>query len=318
MSVNKNEYNIVSNKIITKAKMQVDLNGLVLNNPITVASGTFGNGREYAEYVDLNNIGAISVKGLTLKEKLGNEGIRIAETPMGMLNSVGLQNQGVEYFIENEIPWLRQFDTKIIANINGSNIEEYCEMARILSEEDVDSLELNISCPNVKNGGLAFGTNPETVKDVVAAVRKVSKKHLIVKLTPNVTDIKEIAKIVEAEGADCISLINTLAGMSIDIFKRKPILMRKMGGYSGPAIKPVALKLVHDVYNSVKIPVLGMGGISNYIDSAEFFLAGASAISIGTANFANPKVTEDILINLDKYLIESGYSDINQLIGDLK
>ncbi|MDN5299889.1 MAG: dihydroorotate dehydrogenase catalytic subunit [Clostridiales bacterium] len=299
-------------------KLGVDLNGLTLHNPITVASGTFGFGREYSEYIDLNQIGAISVKGLTLEPRSGNEGIRIVETSMGMLNSVGLQNPGVHAFIKKEIPFLRQYQTKIIANINGNNIEEYCEMAQILSNEDVDSLELNISCPNVKNGGLAFGTNPEVVKEVVSKVRKHAKKHLIVKLSPNVTDIKAIAKIVEEEGADCIALINTLSGMAIDIYKRKPVLNRISGGLSGPAVKPVALRMVYEVAQTVKIPVLGMGGISNTTDAVEFLLAGATALAIGTANFANPKVTAEILNGIETYMRTYQYDDINQLIGDLR
>lgn len=303
---------------MSSVDMRVDLNGLKLKNPITVASGTFGFGREYADYVDLNDIGAISVKGLTLEPRQGNEGIRIAETPMGMINSVGLQNPGVDRFIKEEIPFLRQFDTKIIANINGNNIDEYCKMAEILSYEDVDSLELNISCPNVKNGGLAFGTNPSVVKEVVSKVRKASKKHLIVKLSPNVTNIKEIAMIAEQEGADCISLINTLSGMVIDINKRRPVLMRGSGGLSGPAIKPVAVRMVYDVYDAVKIPILGMGGISNGTDAIEFFLAGATAIAIGTANFVNPRVTKQILEAIELYLMENKYNSINELIRDLK
>ncbi|MBF4695798.1 dihydroorotate dehydrogenase [Fusibacter ferrireducens] len=302
---------------MSSVNMSVDLNGLKLKNPITVASGTFGFGREYANYVDLNDIGAISVKGLTLEPRQGNEGIRIAETPMGMINSVGLQNPGVEVFIKEEIPFLRQFDTKIIANINGNNIEEYCKMAEILSYEDVDSLELNISCPNVKNGGLAFGTNPSVVKEVVSKVRKASRKHLIVKLSPNVTNIKEIAMIAEQEGADCISLINTLSGMVIDINKRKPVLMRGSGGLSGPAIKPVAVRMVYDVYDAVKIPILGMGGISNSMDAIEFFLAGANAIAIGTANFVNPKITKQVLEGIEVYLAEHKYNSINELVRDL-
>jgi dihydroorotate dehydrogenase (NAD+) catalytic subunit len=299
-------------------EMKTDLNGLVLKNPITVASGTYGFGREYCEYIDLNKLGAISVKGLTLEPREGNEGVRIAETPMGMINSVGLQNPGVHAFIKDEIPFLRQYETKIIANINGNTIEEYCEMAHILSMADVDSIELNISCPNVKNGGLAFGTNPLVVKEVVKQVRAHTKKHLIVKLSPNVTDIKEIAKIVEAEGADCISLINTVSGMAIDIHNRRPFLKRGSGGLSGPAIKPIAIKLVHDVYNTVKIPILGMGGILNSDDAVEFLLAGASAIAIGTGNFVNPNAPLDVLNGLETYLSRYGYSSASELIGDLK
>lgn len=298
--------------------LRVDLNGLILKNPITVASGTFGFGREYDEFIDLNELGAISVKGLTLEERQGNEGIRVVETPMGMLNSVGLQNPGVKTFIKEEIPFLRKYDTKIIANINGNTIEEYCEMAKILSEEDVDSLELNISCPNVKNGGLAFGTNPDVVKEVVSKVRKNAKKHLIVKLSPNVTDIKAIAKIVEEEGADCISLINTLSGMGIDIYKRKPVLNRISGGLSGPAVKPVALRMVYDVAQTVKIPVLGMGGIVSDIDAIEFMLAGATAIAVGTGNFIDPQTTLKIKSGLLAYLDRFEYKDVKSLIGDLR
>lgn len=295
----------------------VDLNGLTLKNPITVASGTFGFGREYADYIDLNNIGGISVKGLTLEPREGNEGRRIVETPMGMINSVGLQNPGVHAFIKEEIPFLRQFDTKIIANINGNTIEEYCEMARILDSEDVDSLELNISCPNVKNGGLAFGTNPAVVQEVVKRVRKSTSKHLMVKLSPNVTDIKEIARIAEGEGADCLSLINTLTGMAIDIHSRKTFLKRGSGGLSGPAVKPVALKLVHDVYQAVKIPVLGMGGIQNATDALEFIIGGATAIAIGTANFYNPNATLEVLRGIEAYMDNYDISDIQSLIGSV-
>lgn len=301
-----------------KRDFQVDLNGLVLKNPVTVASGTYGFGREYADYIDLNKLGAISVKGLTLEPREGNEGRRIAETPMGMINSVGLQNPGVHYFIENEIPFLRAYDLKIIANINGNTVEEYVEMAEILSDADVDSIELNISCPNVKNGGLAFGTNPIMVKEVVRKVRAKSKKHLIVKLSPNVTDIKEIARVVEGEGADCISLINTVTGMVIDIHQRKTVLKRGSGGLSGPAIKPIAIKLVNDVYQTVKIPILGMGGIMTYEDAVEFMLAGATAIAVGTGNFVNPKAPIDILAGIEKYMDKMGYSAVRSITGDLK
>ncbi len=297
--------------------LSVDLNGLILKHPITVASGTYGFGREYAEYIDLNALSAISVKGLTLERREGNEGRRMVETTMGMLNSVGLQNPGVHAFIKDEIPFLRQFDLKIIANINGNTIEEYCEMANILSHEDVDSIELNISCPNVKNGGLAFGTNPKTVREIVKAVRKESKKHLIVKLSPNVTDIKEIARTAEDEGADCLSLINTVSGMAIDIHSRKPYLHRKSGGLSGPAIKPIAIKLVHDVYQSVKIPILGMGGIATYEDVAEFMLAGAHAIAIGTSNFVNPNTPVECLEGLKDYMSCYKMKDLSKLVGKM-
>jgi dihydroorotate dehydrogenase (NAD+) catalytic subunit len=301
-----------------KRDLCVNLNGLALKNPVTVASGTYGFGREYAEYIDLNHLGAISVKGLTLEPREGNEGRRIAETPMGMLNSVGLQNPGVHYFVDNEIPFLRQFGLKIIANINGNTIEDYCLMAEILSSADVDSIELNISCPNVKNGGLAFGTNPQVVKEVVSRVRAKTQKHLIVKLSPNVTDIKEIAKIVEAEGADCIAMINTVSGMAIDIYQRRTVLKRGSGGLSGPAIKPIAVKLINDVYQAVKIPILGMGGIMSGEDAAEFLLAGATAVAIGTGNFVNPNAPVDVLSGLEVYMEKMGYRAISEITGDLK
>lgn len=301
---------------MSNPNLSVDLNGLVLHNPITVASGTFGFGREYGEYVDLNNIGGIMVKGLTLKPRAGNPSPRVAETPMGMLNSVGLQNPGIEYFIEHEIPFLRQFKTKIIANINGTNIEEYCEMAEITSKADVDSLELNISCPNVKAGGLAFGTDPNMVYKVTKAVREASgNKHLIVKLSPNVTDIKSIALAAEEAGADCLSMINTLTGMVIDIDSRKPILARGIGGLSGPAVKPVAVRMVYETAGVVNIPIIGMGGISTYKDAVEFILAGSNAISIGTANFVDPTTCQRVLDDLTSYLKSHNISDINDLVG---
>ena len=302
---------------MNKLDLSVDLNGLILKNPITVASGTFGFGREYADYIDLNNIGGISVKGLTLEPRKGNPTPRVVETPMGMINSVGLQNPGVEAFIKEEIPYLRQFDTKIIANINGSTLEDYCGITERLSSEDVDSLELNISCPNVKNGGMAFGTDPEMVEQVVSEVRKRSDKHLIVKLSPNVTNIGEIAKIAEANGADALSLINTLTGMAIDVNTRKPMIANVIGGLSGPAVKPVAIKLVHDVYKAVKIPILGMGGIMTWQDGIEFMLAGADVISIGTANFINPKVTEEVLKGMTDYFIQQGLESPKEIKGGI-
>ncbi len=305
-------------KHLKQPNLTVDLNGLTLHNPITVASGTFGFGREYADFVDLNKIGAISVKGLTLEPRKGNPGVRMAETPMGMINSVGLQNPGVHKFIEEEIDFIRQFQTKIIANINGNTIEEYCEIAKVISQADVDSLELNISCPNVKCGGMAFGTDPAMVREVVRAVRKSTDKHLIVKLSPNVTDIRTTAKAAEEEGADALSLINTLTGMAIDIHRRKPVIDRKIGGVSGPAVKPVALRMVYEVAQSVDIPVLGMGGISNWEDTVEFLLAGASAVALGTANFRNPLATEEALEGLIAYMNQNQMGDIHDLIGGLK
>lgn len=303
---------------MSKVNLKVDLNGLVMNNPITVASGTFGFGREYSEYVDLNLIGGIMVKGLTLKPRMGNPSPRVAETPMGMLNSVGLQNPGIDYFIEHEIPFLRQFDTKIIANINGSNMEEYCEIAEVSSKADVDSLELNISCPNVKAGGLAFGTDPKMVYKITKAVRESSNgKHLIVKLSPNVKDIKAIALAAEEAGADCLSMINTLTGMAIDINSRKPILARGIGGLSGPAVKPIAVRMVYETAETVNIPIIGMGGISNYRDAIEFILAGAHAVSIGTANFTDPKVCQKVLNDLTLYMESNNIMNIRELVGQV-
>lgn len=295
--------------------LKVNLNGLALDNPVTVASGTFGFGREYSEYVDLNDIGAISVKGITLKARVGNKEPRIAETNMGILNSVGLQNPGVEAFIEREIPFLRGYKSKIIANVNGSNIGDYEKMIIKLDEEDIDSFEVNISCPNVKQGGMAFGTDPRVAAQLVKSVRKLTKKHIIVKLSPNVKDITEIAKAVEEAGADAISLINTVAGMKIDINTRKPILGNISGGLSGPAVKPIAIKMVYDCYKAVSIPIIGMGGIENYKDAIEFIIAGASAISIGTANFTNPYVTKEVLEGIKGYMNQNNIKDIKELIG---
>lgn len=303
---------------MSKLDLSVDLNGLKLKNPITVASGTFGFGREFSDYIDLNILGAIVVKGLTLEKRKGNPTPRIAETPMGMLNSVGLQNPGVDYFIKNELPFLRECDTKIIANINGNTLDEYCEMASILSKTDVDAIELNISCPNVKNGGVSFGRDPEMVYEVTKKVREYCDKYLIVKLSPNVKDIKEIAIASEKAGADCISLINTVIGMAIDIERETTVLARGMGGLSGPAIKPIALRMVYEVYNSVSIPIIGMGGIMDYKDCVEFMLAGANAISIGTGNLINPLITKEIIDGLEEYLKKKDYPSTNKLVGRVK
>lgn len=302
---------------MSKIDMSVDLNGLVLQNPVTVASGTFGFGREYGEYVDLNRLGAIMVKGLTLEERKGNPTPRVAETAMGMLNSVGLQNPGVEAFIKEELPYLSQFHAKIIANINGNTIEEYCKLAERLSHTAVDALELNISCPNVKEGGVAFGRDPEMVHRITKRVRQSTPKYLIVKLSPNVRDIGEIAVAAEEGGADCISLINTLMGMSIDIERQRPVLARGIGGLSGPAIKPVALRMVYEAAKAVKIPIIGMGGITNGQDAIEFLLAGASAISVGTANFMNPYVTMEIYDGIAGYLERKGYKSVKDIVGKL-
>lgn len=303
---------------MNKIDLSVDLNGLKLKNPITVASGTFGFGREFEDYLNLNDLGGIMVKGLTLQERKGNPVPRVAETPMGMLNSVGLQNPGVQYFIKNELPFIKKYDTKVIANINGNTIEEYCEIADILSKTSVDSLELNISCPNVKEGGVSFGRDPEMVYKVTKKVREYADKHLIVKLSPNVTDIKEVAAAAEKAGADCISLINTLIGMAIDIDRETTILARGMGGLSGPAIKPVAVRMVYEVFNTVSIPVIGMGGIMDYKDAIEFLLAGASAVSIGTGNLINPTVSMEILQGIEEHLEDKGYKSIEDIKGKVK
>lgn len=295
--------------------MQADLNGLILKNPITMASGTFGFGREFEDYFDIGILGGISVKGLTLEPRLGNPVPRLADTPMGIINSVGLQNPGIKSFIKNEIPYLRKFDTKIIVNINGNTLEEYTAMAALLKDEDVDSIELNISCPNVKCGGMAFGTNPEMVKMVTHAVKEASQKHLIVKLSPNVTSIKEIALAAESTGADCLSMINTVTGMAIDIKKRKPVIANKIGGMSGPAIKPVGLRAVYETYSAVKIPILGMGGIMNETDVVEYLMAGSAAVAIGTATLVTPDAGKVILEGFSRYCDENKVGNLNELIG---
>lgn len=298
--------------------LNVDIAGLKFNNPVIAASGTFGFGREYSEYMDLNKLGGISVKGLTLMPRQGNKPPRIAETPAGILNSVGLQNPGVEAFINEEIPFLRQFDTRIIANIAGNTIEDYCRMAEILGSADVDAIELNVSCPNVKAGGISFGTTCTGISEITEKVKSFCKQPLIVKLTPNVTDIKELARAAEASGADAVSLINTLLGMTIDIHKRKPILANNMGGLSGPAVKPVAVRMVYQVSKAVKVPVIGMGGIASGEDAIEFLLAGASAVMVGTANFVNPAACEEVAAGIEKYMTQYNYQSLSEVIGKLE
>jgi len=297
--------------------LSVNIAGLKLKNPIIAASGTFGFGREFSGFFDLNLIGGISVKGLTLKPRKGNAPPRIAETPAGILNSVGLQNPGVEAFIRDEIPFLRRFDTCIITNIAGNTVDDYCRMAEILSEADIDAIELNVSCPNVKEGCLMFGSTAEGISNVTAAVRKVCKKPLIVKLSPNVTDITKMAKAAEDSGADCVSLINTILGMAIDINSRRPILGNIMGGLSGPAVKPVAVRMVYQVSKAVKIPVIGMGGISNAEDAVEFLLAGASAVMIGTAGFVNPYVWVETAEGIKQYMEKHGFVKVSDITGAL-
>ncbi len=294
---------------------KINICGVEMKNPVTTASGTFGSGREFSEFVDLNKLGAVTVKGVAAEPWKGNNAPRIAEVYGGMLNSVGLQNPGAEYFINNDIPFLRQFDTKIIVNICGHSIEEYCRAAEMLSDSDVDLFELNISCPNVSQGGITFGTVPSMAEKVVSEVRKYCKKPLIVKLTPNVTDITEIARAAVSGGADGLSLINTLLGMKIDIKRRKPVLFNKVGGFSGPAVKPVAVRMVYQVCKAVNVPVIGMGGISNYEDAIEFIMAGATAVAVGTANFSNPFATVEIVEGIEKYMIENGIKDLSEIRG---
>lgn len=298
---------------------EVDLCGIKMKNPVTVASGTFGYGREYGEYIDLNRLGGIITKGTSLKLRPGNKPPRVTEVPGGMLNSIGLQNPGVEYFAQNDLPWLRQFDTKIIVNACGSSVEEYVELCKILNDLDIDGVELNLSCPNVKAGCLAFGTTYEGVKEVTSQVRKVlDRKPLIVKLTPNVTDITMPAKGAEDAGADGVSAINTLLGMKIDIDKRRPVLANNTGGFSGPAVKPVAVRMVYQIAQAVNIPVLGLGGIMSGDDAIEFMLAGAKAISIGSGNFADPEISIKTIEGIENYMRKHNIDDINSIIGTVQ
>lgn len=292
--------------------MSVNIGGMKLKNPIITASGTFGFGREYGKLYDLNLLGAIAVKGLTLKPRGGNKPPRIAETAAGILNSVGLENPGIDGFIKEEIPYLKKYDVPIIANISGNTADEYCIMTEKLGQL-VDAIELNVSCPNVKEGGIAFGIKAELIYKVTNAAKKYAKVPLIVKLSPNVTDITEMADAAEAGGADCISLINTVTGMKIDIEKRKPYFDNVVAGLSGPAIKPIALRMVWQTAHKVKIPIIGMGGISTWQDAAEFFMAGADAISIGTANFVNPYAPLDILKGLENYMKEKSIVNISSM-----
>ena len=297
---------------------KINFAGIEMKNPVTVASGTFGYGREYADFFELGKLGAVITKGTSLKPKSGNKPSRVCETASGMLNSIGLQNPGVEYFAKNDLPFLRKFDTAIIVNACGSTIDEYVELCKILNTLDIDGVELNLSCPNVKKGCMAFGNTYDGVKEVTSQVRKVLDKPLIVKLTPNVTNIAEIAKAVEDAGADGVSLINTLLGMKIDINKRKPVLANNTGGLSGPAIKPVAVRMVYQVAQAVKIPILGMGGIVNGEDAIEFMLAGASAISIGAGNFISPTTSIDTIKQIEEYMKKNNIEDINEIVGKVE
>lgn len=300
-------------------KTQVHIGrGLTIKNPVMTASGTFGYGTEYADFIDLNRLGGILVKGTTLHPRQGNPYPRMAETPSGMLNAVGLQNKGVDYFCEHIYPKIRGYETAMIVNVSGSQVEDYIETAeKINTLEDIPAIELNISCPNVKEGGMAFGVTCAGASSVVRAVRAVYDKTLIVKLSPNVTDITEIARAVEAEGADSISMINTLLGMAIDAEKRRPILSTITGGLSGPAVKPIALRMVWQTSQAVKVPIIGMGGIASATDAIEFLLAGASAVEVGTYNFVDPAVTTQIVDGIEDYMLRHGITDIQELIGGL-
>ena len=300
-------------------KLQVNLGGLVMRNPVTDASGTFAAGREYSDFVDIEKMGAVTTKGVSVVPWTGNDSPRIAETPSGMLNSIGLQNPGVEVFKQKDLAWLATKDVPVIVNACGHSVAEYEGIIEALGDDErVGAFEVNISCPNVDAGGLTFGTVPEQAAEVVRVCRAKTAKPLIVKLTPNVTDITEIARAVEAEGADAISLINTLLGMAIDVRTRRPILARVVGGLSGPAVKPVALRMVWQVHKAVEVPLLGMGGISCAEDAIEFMLAGATAVAVGTANFVNPHAVEEVIDGIRAYCIEQGVHDVNELIGGLQ
>lgn len=299
-------------------RLKINIAGLEFKNPVMTASGTFGFGQEYSDFINLDKLGGIVVKGTTLHAREGNAYPRMAETPAGMLNAVGLQNKGVDYFVSNIYPEIKHFDTNILVNVSGSTIEDYVECAEKLIDLDkVPAIELNISCPNVKEGGMAFGTCSKSAANVVKAVRSIYPKPLIVKLSPNVTDITEIARSVEAEGADCVSLINTLLGMAIDINKRKPVLSTVTGGLSGPCVKPVALRMVWQTYNAVKIPIIGMGGISCWEDAIEFILAGSTGIQIGTYNFIDPTISVKVVDGILNYLDKNNIKNISELTGQL-
>ncbi|MEN6349183.1 MAG: dihydroorotate dehydrogenase [Syntrophomonas sp.] len=296
--------------------LEVNLGGIIMKNPVTVASGTFGYGREYEDYVNTSGIGAVIVKGTTLEARPGNPGPRIAETPAGMLNAIGLENPGVKVFLQEYLPYLHEKEVTVIANIAGNTVEEYARMAGMIEgNAGIAGIELNISCPNVKQGGLQFGTDPGMVKQVVAAVKKETSLPVIPKLSPNVSDIVAIARAAAEGGADALSMINTLMGMAIDIDKRKPVLGNIFGGLSGPAIKPVALRMIYQVYKEVDLPILGGGGIMNHRDALEFIMAGATAVSIGTGNFVNPRIAFDVAEGLKSYLQEHGIKSIKELVG---
>ena len=298
--------------------MAVNIAGVEWKNPVTTASGTFGSGEEFSEFVDLNRLGAVTTKGVANVPWPGNPTPRVAEVYGGMMNAIGLQNPGIDLFCKRDIPFLRKYDTKIIVNVCGKSEQDYCEVVERLGDEDVDMLEINISCPNVKEGGIAFGQNPKAAESITKAVKKYAKQPVIMKLSPNVTDITEMARAAEAGGADILSLINTLTGMKIDINRRTFALANKTGGMSGPCVKPVAVRMVYQVAQTVNVPIIGMGGISNAEDALEFILAGATAVSIGTANFANPYATVETVKGIEEYLKKNQIDDINTLIGAVK
>ena len=297
---------------------KVNLAGVELKNPVMTASGTFGSGAEYSEFVDLNQLGAVVTKGVANVPWPGNPTPRIAETYGGMLNAIGLQNPGIDVFCERDIPFLKKYDTKIIVNVCGKSTEDYCEVVERLADEPIDMLEINISCPNVKEGGIAFGQDPKAVEAITREVKKYAKQPVIMKLSPNVTDITVMAKAAEAGGADVLSLINTLTGMKIDINRRTFAIANKTGGMSGPCVKPVAVRMVYQVAQAVKMPIIGMGGISNAEDALEFILAGATAVSIGTANFTNPYATAETVRGIEEYMKKNNIEDIGSLIGAVR
>lgn len=298
--------------------LSVTIAGVEFKNPVTVSSGTFGSGAEYGEFVDLNRLGAVTTKGVANVPWPGNPTPRIAETYGGMMNAVGLQNPGIDVFCSRDIPFLQQYDTNIIVNVCGRSEKDYVEVVERLADEAVDLLEINVSCPNVKEGGIAFGQNPNALEQITKAVKAKAKQPVIMKLSPNVTDITEMAKAAEAGGADALSLINTLTGMKIDIHRRNFAIANKTGGLSGPAIKPIAVRMVYQVANAVKLPVIGMGGIMNAEDAIEFMMAGASVVSVGTANFHNPYTTIEIIEGIKEFMEEQGIEDIHEIIGCVK
>ncbi len=298
--------------------MSVNIAGVEWKNPVTVASGTFGSGAEFDEFVDLNKLGAVTTKGVANIPWAGNPTPRVAETYGGMMNAVGLQNPGIDLFCKRDIPFLRKYDTKIIVNVCGKSTEDYCEVVERLSSEDIDMMEINISCPNVKEGGIAFGQNPKAAEDITKAVKKYAKQPVIMKLSPNVTDITEMAKAVEAGGADAVSLINTLTGMKIDVNRRTFVIANKTGGVSGPAIHPIAVRMVYQVANAIQLPIIGMGGIASTEDAIEMILAGASAVSVGTANFYNPAITMEIVDGIEGYMKKYGFNSVSEMVGLVK